>query len=522
MRIEIDTKLPDNWIITTISEIAEYVQRGKSPKYTDWSELPVINQKCIRWHGIDSEYLKFIHLEQWEKWSEERFLQEGDILWNSTGTGTIGRAAIFQGLSEYKKAVVDSHVTIVITKNYNQKLLQYWIMSPAIQFKIDGMYTGSTNQVELSKTEVLSTSLPLPPLNEQKRIVTKIEALQTRSTAVKKELEAIKPLLDQFRQSVLASAFRGDLTKDWREQNPNVEPAQVLLERIRVERRRRWEEAELEKMKAKGNVPKDDKWKKKYKEPEPVDSDGLLELPDSWLRVSLDEIMKKIVDGTHHTPSYIETGIPFISVKDVRDEQIYFDDCKYISLEEHQKLCERCYPELGDLLITKSGTIGRCAVINTNKPFSLFVSVALLKPVCNEVKSVFISLAFQAWFQTINVQNDITGSAIKNLHLIDFRKLTIPIPPIEEQEKIIRRIESLFKLADNIEQQYQQAEIDLEILNQSILAKAFRGELVPQDLNDEPASVLLERIKAERKKAQPKKSKAKKRKTKATQAEYFA
>ena len=80
MRIEIDTKLPDSWILTTIDEIAEYVQRGKSPKYTDWSELPVINQKCIRWHGIDSEYLKFIHPEQWEKWSEERFLQEGDIL----------------------------------------------------------------------------------------------------------------------------------------------------------------------------------------------------------------------------------------------------------------------------------------------------------------------------------------------------------------------------------------------------------------------------------------------------------
>ena len=75
-------------------------------------------------------------------------------------------------------------------------------MSPAIQFKIDGMYTGSTNQVELSKTEVLSTSLPLPPLNEQKRIVAKIEDLQTRSTAVKEELEAIKPLLDQFRQSI--------------------------------------------------------------------------------------------------------------------------------------------------------------------------------------------------------------------------------------------------------------------------------------------------------------------------------
>jgi type I restriction enzyme, S subunit len=187
LKIEINRDLPKSWILTTVGEIAEYVQRGKSPKYIDWSELPVVNQKCIRWDGINSEYLKFIHPEQWDKWSKERFLQEGDILWNSTGTGTIGRATIYRGLPEYQQAVVDIHVTIVRTKNYNQKLLHYWIMSPVIQLKIDRMYTGSTNQVELSKSEVISTSLPLPPLNEQKRIVTKIEALQTKSTAAKQQ-----------------------------------------------------------------------------------------------------------------------------------------------------------------------------------------------------------------------------------------------------------------------------------------------------------------------------------------------
>ena len=95
MSFESNKKLPKGWVLTTISEIADYVQRGKSPKYTDWSELPVINQKAIRWYGIELEYLKFIHPEQWNKWGEERFVQEGDILWNSTGTGTIGRATIY-------------------------------------------------------------------------------------------------------------------------------------------------------------------------------------------------------------------------------------------------------------------------------------------------------------------------------------------------------------------------------------------------------------------------------------------
>ncbi|MHC5827510.1 MAG: restriction endonuclease subunit S, partial [Nostoc sp.] len=139
--------------------------------------------------------------------------------------------------------------------------------------------TIATTQPKLALFRIESLLIPLPPLNEQRRIVTKIEALKARSQRVKEALEDIPQLLDQFRQSVLAAAFRGDLTADWREQNPDVEPASVLLERIRAERRRRWEEAELEKMKASGKTPKDGKWKEDYKEPEPVDISDLPKLP---------------------------------------------------------------------------------------------------------------------------------------------------------------------------------------------------------------------------------------------------
>lgn len=172
-------------------------------------------------------------------------------------------------------------------------------------------------------------------------------------------------------------------------------------------------------------------------------SDELLELPEGWEWTTLDAIMKKIVDGTHHTPTYVDDGIPFLSVKDIRDGQISFDNCKYISQEEHKQLCQRCHPECGDLLITKSGTIGRCAVVKTKRDFSLFVSVALLKPATSEVNISFISLAFQVWFQSINVQNDITGTAIKNFHLVDFRKLPIPFPTLNEQKRIVAKIEEL-------------------------------------------------------------------------------
>ena len=113
------------------------------------------------------EHLKYVDPIQWGTWTEERFVLEGDILWNSTGTGTIGRAAIYTLLNGIEKIVVDSHVTIVRTKHCNSHFLHYWIMSPMIQSKIDSMQSGSTNQVELSRAEVLKTSFPLPPFNEQ-------------------------------------------------------------------------------------------------------------------------------------------------------------------------------------------------------------------------------------------------------------------------------------------------------------------------------------------------------------------
>ena len=207
------------------------------------------------------------------------------------------------------------------------------------------------------------------------------------------------------------------------------------------------------------------------------DARELLSLPSNWCWATLDELMKKIVDGTHHTPTYVEDGVPFLSVKDVRDGKIYFDNCKYISQEEHQELCKRCYPEPGDLLITKSGTIGRCAVVNTKREFSLFVSVALLKPAIDDVNTSFISLAFQAWFQTINVQNDITGSAIKNFHLVDFRKLALPLPSLNEQHRIVAKIEALKARSQRVKEELEAIAPLLDQFRQSVLAAAFRGDL---------------------------------------------
>jgi type I restriction enzyme S subunit len=233
--------LPNGWEESQFKDIAAYIQRGKSPKYAVHSNFPVINQKCIRWHGIDLEFLKYLDPNESHKWSQERYLQPGDILWNSTGTGTIGRASIYKGSIE--NAVADSHVTIIrVFKNQIlPEFVFYFIMSPYVQKNIENMQSGSTNQVELGRAEIEATKIPLPPFNEQKRIVAKIEELFSELDQglenIQKALGTIKSchLLNKvhaLRQSILKKAFSGELVP----QDPIDEPASTLLDHIKAVR----------------------------------------------------------------------------------------------------------------------------------------------------------------------------------------------------------------------------------------------------------------------------------------------
>jgi type I restriction enzyme S subunit len=349
-----------------------------------------------------------------------------------------------------------------------------------------------------------ASKFPIPPFNEQRRIVAKIEALKAHSQRVKEELEAIPALLDQFRQSVLAAAFRGDLTADWREKNPDVEPASVLLERIRAERRRRWEKAELEKMKAQGKTPKDDKWKEKYKELESVNAFDLLELPEGWCWASFAEVSKRVTVG--HVGSmkdeYIEEGIPFLRSQNVRENRFDPEGLQFICQEFHKKLSKSSL-QPGDLVVVRSGSVGvACVIPETLKEANCSDLVIVKQPQA-------INPHYGAYYMNSVARSHVNakqvGVALTHFNTQSMAEMPIPVPPLAEQQKIVHQVQALFKIAEYVEQQYKEVKADLSSLDRSILAKAFRGELVPQDPNDEPASVLLERIRAEREKLDTKK-----------------
>jgi type I restriction enzyme S subunit len=279
-------------------------------------------------------------------------LQSGDILFSIAGT--LGRVAIVS--DEDLPANTNQAVAIVrpkpaIEPKFMALALHHGTTSgQAIQ---GGRGVGLQN---INLQQLSELALSIPPLNEQRRIVAKLESLRARSRRAREALDAVPPLLEKLRQSILAAAFRGDLTKDWRAKHPHVEPATELLKRIRIERRKKWEEAELAKMKAKGKAPADDRWKSKYKEPEPVDACGLPELPEGWCWASLDELtflVGGITKGQKHRPGTILREVPYLRVANVQRGHLDLDDVRTIGATDEDVAELRLMS--GDILLNEGG-----------------------------------------------------------------------------------------------------------------------------------------------------------------------
>lgn len=180
-----------------------------------------------------------------------------------------------------------------------------------------------------------------------------------------------------------------------------------------------------------------------------IDDEIPFEIPPAWSWVRLRYISFKITDGTHKTPSYLEEGVPFVSAKDVIDGLLSFRKCRYISEDEHQKLSERCNPEKGDLLITKSGTIGSVAVINDDFRFSLFESLALVKYDQHNIDKNYLRYSIQSAFEYLSKDN-IRGVAVKHLPIDSITNILIPLPSFAEQQRIVQQIEAILPMVKSL------------------------------------------------------------------------
>ena len=222
------------------------------------------------------------------------------------------------------------------------------------------------------------------------------------------------------------------------------------------------------------------------------------ELPEGWEWTRLQSITSILTDGTHKTPTYSEDGYIFLSSKNVTSGKIDWSNIMYIPESLHQELYSRLAPKIGDILLAKNGTTGVAAIVDRKEVFDIYVSLALIRVVENIIDPLYILNVIGSSFAQDYFSSSLKGIGVPNLHLEHIRNTLIPIPPRLEQARINSRTDMLLPLAGQIEENREELKRLVSFLKSKILELAIRGKLVPQDPNDEPASVLLERIRAEK------------------------
>ena len=227
------------------------------------------------------------------------------------------------------------------------------------------------------------------------------------------------------------------------------------------------------------------------------------DIPENWMWVTLGSILNKLTDGTHKTPKYTSTGVKFVSVKDMSNGFLSLENTKYISEEEHKELYARCNPEKGDLILSKVGTTGVPAIVDTTEPFSLFVSVALLKFDCKCIDVEFLYYMLMSPLVQAQATENTRGVGNKNWVLDAIASTMVVLPPLVEQKRIVAKIEELLPLVDRYAASYEKLEQFNakfpEDMKKSILQYAIQGKLVEQRPEEGTAEELYQQIQTEKK-----------------------
>lgn len=226
------------------------------------------------------------------------------------------------------------------------------------------------------------------------------------------------------------------------------------------------------------------------------------DIPENWMLVTLGSILNKLTDGTHRTTKYTSTGVKFVSVKDMSNGFLLFENTKFISEEEHKELFARCNPEKGDLILSKVGTTGVPAIVDTTEPFSLFVSVALLKFDCECVDVDFLYYMLMSPLVQAQAIENIRGVGNKNWVLDAIASTMIVFPPLSEQKRIVKKLKELLPYVDRYVASYEKLEQFNakfpEDMKKSILQYAIQGKLVEQRPEEGPGEKLYQQIQAEK------------------------
>ena len=312
-------------------------------------------------------------------------------------------------------------------------------------------YVTGSAQPKMTQDNMNSILVALPPYKEQQLISQQLDIIWASIDKIEFEKENVLKLVDNAKSKILDLAIRGKLVS----QDSNNEPASVLLERIRAEKEELIKQGKIKRDKKESVIFKGDD--NSYYERvgdiiSNIDDEIPFEVPQNWEWSRLQTICYPITDGTHKTPTYSDSGYIFLSAKNITTGKINWNDIMYIPKSLHDELYSRVSPKMNDILLAQNGTTGVAAIVDRECEFDIYVTLALLRVINNNISSQYLlkiiaSNTIQDYFKS-----SLKGIGVPNLHLEHIRTTLIPIPPINEQNKIVEKIYQYYSLLDSIVQ----------------------------------------------------------------------
>lgn len=441
-------EIPISWKWCHLEDICLEIKRGKSPVYTEKSNYLVFAQKCnLKEGGIGLYKALYLDESQLQKYPKTEFMKKGDVVINSTGTGTLGRIGFYnEDLPEGILGIVpDGHVTkISPLGGINGLYIYSYLKTKQPEIELQG--SGSTNQKELKPQTVKDIYIPIPPLEEQKEIARIAEKLLTLADDINVSYSNLEELSKKAKAKILDLLIKGELTSKWRDEHKDIEAADVLLEKIRSEKEKKLNDDLIKKRKkptAKVEI------KEVFKNDEPF------EIPTSWKWCRLEDLCYQIKRGK--SPVYTEKSkyLVFAQKCNLKEGGIGLNKALYLDESQLQKYPEEEFMKKGDVVInsTGTGTLGRIGYFNEDLPEGILGlvpdgHVTKISAIGN-VNGLFI----YSYLKTKQSEIELLGSGSTNqkeLKPQTIKEIYIPLPPIEEQKEIARIAEKLRNQIDSL------------------------------------------------------------------------
>ena len=449
-----NNKMPKHWHSKKLGDVADYTN-GRAFKPTEWEKngVPIIRIQNLNNNGASFNYSN--------KEFEDRYrIEKGDLLY--AWSASLG-VYIWKG----DKAWLNQHIFKVIPKSSCDKKFLFYSLE-----KITAdLYakTHGSGMVHVTKGKFVETIIPLPPLDEQQAIVSKIEELLSDLENGKQQLLTAQQQLKVYRQSLLKWAFEGKLTSD-------TEPVEVSGVLRKAPNRALRPVPNRALRQAQGTEP--------VAEPIPVAelveaTAAPSELPKGWKWVKLKELSLEISDGDHQPPPKAESGIPFITISNINriNNKIDFSDTFKVTREYYLKLKTNRKPKKGDVLYTVTGSYGVPVLIDFEEEFCFQRHIGLIRPL-HSINQKWIFYLLQSPVVFNQAKKAATGTAQKTVALGSLRNFLIPYCSHHEQQAIVVELESKLTICDKIEEIINQSLLQAETLRQSILKRAFEGKLI--------------------------------------------